>query len=359
MFRFANNRYNQTEDNNNNYNTNQRYYQQRRPQLQINTSNDGNNFNFLNYKSNNNLHPVTVPNKGNNVELQISYQNYFGDEQGYNTKKSYADELRAQIEENRRKRELERQRQKEEDLKEELRLKREQEILRKKAELEEMKRQSELAERKKENERIISSYSVMSHPRSSRPKKKVKFTADMKKERELSEYEKYLLKRKEEINNFNQEILDMLNNIRNKHAKSVDLVEKEIDNVKKENFYSNLYKVDLKKGMKELKDELKLKHLQEDFKKDYIYNLYVKTRRNRDEMDKYYQINKFRLPTINLSHHIHCPGLLIDNGWYFDNSTMQMIDDEEYRRDQRNLHNLLVCNSVKLNRLKKLETSEF
>ena len=354
MFRFMNNRYNTTNDTI----SNERYYQ--KPKLHINTSNDdGSNFNFLNYKSNNNIHPVTVPNKGNNVELQISYQNYFGDEQGYNTKRSYADELRAQIEENRRKRELERQRQKEEDLKEELRLKREQEILRKKAELEEMKRLSEIAERKKENERIISSYSVMSHPKSSRPKKRVTFSEDNKKERELSEYEKYLLKRKEEIDKYNQEMLELLNNIRNKHAKSVDLVEKEIDNVKKDNFYSNLYKIDLKKGIKELKDEFKLKHLQEDFKKDYIYNLYVKTRRNRDEMDKYYQINKFRLPTINLSHHIHCPGLLVDNGWYFDNSTMQMIDDEEYRRDQRNLQNVLVCNSVKLKRLKQLETSEF
>lgn len=354
MFRFMNNRYNTTNDTI----SNERYYQ--KPKLHINTSNDdGSNFNFLNYKSNNNIHPVTVPNKENNVELQISYQNYFGDEQGYNTKRSYADELRAQIEENRRKRELERQRQKEEDLKEELRLKREQEILRKKAELEEMKRLSELAERKKENERIISSYSVMSHPKPSRPKKRVTFSEDNKKERELSEYEKYLLKRKEEIDKYNQEMLDLLNNIRNKHAKSVDLVEKEIDNVKKDNFYSNLYKKDLKKGIKELKDEFKLKHLQEDFKKDYIYNLYVKTRRNRDEMDKYYQINKFRLPTINLSHHIHCPGLLVDNGWYFDNSTMQMIDDEEYRRDQRNLQNVLVCNSVKLKRLKQLETSEF
>lgn len=354
MFRFMNNRYNTTNDTI----SNERYYQ--KPKLHINTSNDdGSNFNFLNYKSNNNIHPVTVPNKGNNVELQISYQNYFGDEQGYNTKRSYADELRAQIEENRRKRELERQRQKEEDLKEELRLKREQEILRKKAELEEMKRLSEIAERKKENERIISSYSVMSHPKSSRPKKRVTFSEDNKKERELSEYEKYLLKRKEEIDKYNQEMLELLNNIRNKHAKSVDLVEKEIDNVKKDNFYSNLYKKDLKKGIKELKDEFKLKHLQEDFKKDYIYNLYVKTRRNRDEMDKYYQINKFRLPTINLSHHIHCPGLLVDNGWYFDNSTMQMIDDEEYRRDQRNLQNVLVCNSVKLKRLKQLETSEF
>ena len=354
MFRFMNNRYNTTNDTI----SNERYYQ--KPKLHINTSNDdGSNFNFLNYKSNNNIHPVTVPNKGNNVELQISYQNYFGDEQGYNTKRSYADELRAQIEENRRKRELERQRQKEEDLKEELRLKREQEILRKKAELEEMKRLSEIAERKKENERIISSYSVMSHPKSSRPKKRVQFSEDNKKERELSEYEKYLLKRKEEIDKYNQEMLELLNNIRNKHAKSVDLVEKEIDNVKKDNFYSNLYKIDLKKGIKELKDEFKLKHLQEDFKKDYIYNLYVKTRRNRDEMDKYYQINKFRLPTINLSHHIHCPGLLVDNGWYFDNSTMQMIDDEEYRRDQRNLQNVLVCNSVKLKRLKQLETSEF
>lgn len=354
MFRFMNNRYNTTNDTI----SNERYYQ--KPKLHINTSNDdGSNFNFLNYKSNNNIHPVTVPNKENNVELQISYQNYFGDEQGYNTKRSYADELRAQIEENRRKRELERQRQKEEDLKEELRLKREQEILRKKAELEEMKRLSELAERKKENERIISSYSVMSHPKPSRPKKRVTFSEDNKKERELSEYEKYLLKRKEEIDKYNQEMLELLNNIRNKHAKSVDLVEKEIDNVKKDNFYSNLYKKDLKKGIKELKDEFKLKHLQEDFKKDYIYNLYVKTRRNRDEMDKYYQINKFRLPTINLSHHIHCPGLLVDNGWYFDNSTMQMIDDEEYRRDQRNLQNVLVCNSVKLKRLKQLETSEF
>lgn len=354
MFRFMNNRYNTTNDTI----SNERYYQ--KPKLHISTSNDdGSNFNFLNYKSNNNIHPVTVPNKGNNVELQISYQNYFGDEQGYNTKRSYADELRAQIEENRRKRELERQRQKEEDLKEELRLKREQEILRKKAELEEMKRLSEIAERKKENERIISSYSVMSHPKSSRPKKKVTFSEDSKKERELSEYEKYLLKRKEEIDKYNQEMLELLNNIRNKHAKSVDLVEKEIDNVKKDNFYSNLYKIDLKKGIKELKDEFKLKHLQEDFKKDYIYNLYVKTRRNRDEMDKYYQINKFRLPTINLSHHIHCPGLLVDNGWYFDNSTMQMIDEEEYRRDQRNLQNVLVCNSVKLKRLKQLETSEF
>lgn len=354
MFRFMNNRYNTTNDTI----SNERYYQ--KPKLHINTSNDdGSNFNFLNYKSNNNIHPVTVPNKENNVELQISYQNYFGDEQGYNTKRSYADELRAQIEENRRKRELERQRQKEEDLKEELRLKREQEILRKKAELEEMKRLSEIAERKKENERIISSYSVMSHPKSSRPKKRVTFSEDNKKERELSEYEKYLLKRKEEIDKYNQEMLELLNNIRNKHAKSVDLVEKEIDNVKKDNFYSNLYKIDLKKGIKELKDEFKLKHLQEDFKKDYIYNLYVKTRRNRDEMDKYYQINKFRLPTINLSHHIHCPGLLVDNGWYFDNSTMQMIDDEEYRRDQRNLQNVLVCNSVKLKRLKQLETSEF
>ena len=357
MFRFMNNRYNTSNDTNI---SNERYYQQRKPKLHISTSNEyGNNFNFLNYKSNNNIHPVTVPNKGNNVELQISYQNYFGDEQGYSTKRSYADDLRAQIEENRRKRELERQRQKEEDLKEELRLKREQEILRKKAELEEMKRLSELAERKKENERIISSYSVMSHPKSSRPKKKVTFSVDNKKERELSEYEKYLLKRKEEIDKYNQEMLELLNNIRNKHAKSVELVEKEFDNVKKENFYSNLYKIDLKKGMKDLKDELKLKHLQEDFKKDYIYNLYVKTRRNRDEMDKYYQINKFRLPTINLSHHIHCPGLLVDNGWYFDNSTMQMIDDEEYRRDQRNLQNVLVCNSVKLKRLKQLETSEF
>ena len=288
MFRFMNNRYNTTNDTI----SNERYYQ--KPKLHINTSNDdGSNFNFLNYKSNNNIHPVTVPNKGNNVELQISYQNYFGDEQGYNTKRSYADELRAQIEENRRKRELERQRQKEEDLKEELRLKREQEILRKKAELEEMKRLSEIAERKKENERIISSYSVMSHPKSSRPKKRVTFSEDNKKERELSEYEKYLLKRKEEIDKYNQEMLELLNNIRNKHAKSVDLVEKEIDNVKKDNFYSNLYKIDLKKGIKELKDEFKLKHLQEDFKKDYIYNLYVKTRRNRDEMDKYYQINKF------------------------------------------------------------------
>ena len=352
-----NNRYNTSNDTNI---SNERYYQQRKPKLHISTSNEyRNNFNFLNYKSNNNIHPVTVPNKGNNVELQISYQNYFGDEQGYSTKRSYADDLRAQIEENRRKRELERQRQKEEDLKEELRLKREQEILRKKAELEEMKRLSELAERKKENERIISSYSVMSHPKSSRPKKKVTFSVDNKKERELSEYEKYLLKRKEEIDKYNQEMLELLNNIRNKHAKSVELVEKEFDNVKKENFYSNLYKIDLKKGMKDLKDELKLKHLQEDFKKDYIYNLYVKTRRNRDEMDKYYQINKFRLPTINLSHHIHCPGLLVDNGWYFDNSTMQMIDDEEYRRDQRNLQNVLVCNSVKLKRLKQLETSEF
>ena len=97
-----NNRYNTSNDTNI---SNERYYQQRKPKLHISTSNDdGNNFNFLNYKSNNNIHPVTVPNKGNNVELQISYQNYFGDEQGYSTKRSYADDLRAQIEENRRKR---------------------------------------------------------------------------------------------------------------------------------------------------------------------------------------------------------------------------------------------------------------
>ena len=48
MFRFMNNRYNTSNDTNI---SNERYYQQRKPKLHISTSNDdGNNFNFLNYK---------------------------------------------------------------------------------------------------------------------------------------------------------------------------------------------------------------------------------------------------------------------------------------------------------------------
>ena len=352
MFNFVNNRYGNAVSYSENIDQN--YYQRNRPLLKINTFNNYNNIHRVYPQTENNYEQVKVP-KGN-VELQISYQNYFGDDYINNVKKSYGNELRDQIRENERKRELEKQRLKEQELQDELRLKKEQELLNQKAKLEEMKREAELLQRKKENERIISSYSVMSHPKSTRNiKKKVSFTNITTNKRESSEFEKLLHQRKLEIENFNKEINDILNNIRENHTKKVGLIETEIQNIKNENFFGNLYKVDLKKGLHKLKKQLKLKQLQENYKKDYIYNLYVNTRRRRDEMDKYYHINKFKLPTINLDHHIHSPGIRIDNGWYCDNDNMQVIDDEEYKRDQRNLQNVLVSNSQKVKRLNRLD----
>ena len=100
---------------------------------------------------------------------------------------------------------MKKEKKKEEDLLEELRIQKEREILEQKAKIEEEKRREELLLRKIENERIINSYSVMSKPRSTKPKNKIIININEPRPIVKSYAEQKLSERQESINKYNEE----------------------------------------------------------------------------------------------------------------------------------------------------------
>ena len=290
------------------------------------------NLQFQNDQFNNRYNQNYNYNNDPSCSIEISYDNWYQNKYHDEIRKAqYGNDLRRQIEENEMRKRLEKKRKEEEDLKEELRLQKEREILNEKARIEEQKRKEELLARKNENERIMNSYSVMSKPRSTKPKNRI-IILD-KPQTYTKSYGQILLEeRQNSLNQFNNDMLNTINKMSNEYNKNISRLNNELNKMKSEN---NIFHNDLGKGINDLNEAFKMKQQQENAQKYYFYKLYVDKNMKRQDLNEYIKIGSvpyferkdidykdYKLPPILLDHNISYNNYnsvrpLKTYGWYF------------------------------------------
>jgi hypothetical protein len=225
----------------------------------------------------------------------------------------------------------EKRKKKEEDLLEELRIQKEREILDQKAKIEEEKRREELLLRKIENERIINSYSVMSKPRSTKPKNKIIININEPKPIVKSYAEQKLSERQESINKFNDEMLNAINKMSNEYKNNINKLNNEINKIRCDN---NYYNNDLGKGIRDLNEALEMKKQLEIKHKNYFYKILIDKNTKKKELNDFYKVDKvpyferkiksgknYNLPPILLDYKVSSNDNYVrplkQYGWYF------------------------------------------
>lgn len=307
-------------------------------------------FHFNNHYGNSNNVQQSLqignPNDDDRIRVNISYKNYISEDKAAINRRKYGGDLLNQIEKNEMRKKLEKEKKRTEDLKEELRLVREREKIMEQAMKEEMKSNEELFKRKKDNERIISSYSVMSHPRAKRGLSSV---IDWKEKKSNPFYDNIKRKQKE-LDEFNMEILDMLNNIQALHKKNVDAIDKEVDMIHFININSNEYKSKYIKEIENLKEEIHDKKSRDYTERLEMYKKYTDNLHRKKEMNEYLNINRFKLPAINYK--INAP--IVRAASYLDPHYIINVN-QSYENDKYDLQKLLIKNSRKVDRLDHYE----
>lgn len=318
----------------------------------LNTNNNNNNRAYPNQRySNSNSNSNNTERRGpGGIEIQLSYDNFYDDETWKkNQKNQYGNDLRDQIKEKERLKQLEKLRQQEEDLKEEQRLEKERKELAELAKTELQKREEELKLRKKENQRIISSYSVMSHPKQKRERTVRKYYAPTV-THEKSELEKYLEKRRLEINDYNGEMFNLLKKIQEEQNSQTIWLNDEIKKAKLQKIHMDMYNADIGKEAKALRKAVEGKIYQISFDRDTLYRMYLENKRDKLDLDYIYRINRFKDPPLILSNHIICPGYRINNPWYIDEDLIKK-NEELYNEDKYRLQEVMLDSDNKLKKL--------
>lgn len=283
------------------------------------------------------------------VDLSISYKNFDIDEDNRRIrKKGYGNELLEQMREKELKREEEKRRKKLEEMMEEERLRKERSLMEEKNREEERKRLEEIEKYKKENERIMNSYVVLSKPKKiiDSPKKEEK----QNNEELIKQLEE---KRKKEIEVFNDSLQNNLQKIRNNLIDQQNILIKELKILKEENLNGNLYKIDLHKSLRDLKEELRKKKFQEDLQKDILYETIVDSKMRKDKLNREIGLDKLY---VNRSHIIlDLNGKInLENKNYIDANIYKEELNKKYLEDKINLNRVLNKNEERLQKLTRI-----
>lgn len=293
--------------------------------------------NHLMYNSND-----SYTSKGPSVNLNISYQNYIVEDKLASQKKKYGSDLLDQIREKELKKKLQLQRKKEEDMKEDLRIRKENEKYNlprrsydyNKLSKEQLKQDED--ELNKKNQQTI---------------KQIPLFRSYLNAESLNPFMEIINAKKIDQDKYTNEMIDKMNAMYDGYNMKINEVNDQIKNIRLLNFHSNLYKVDLVKELSEMRSLLASKRHQENFKRDHIYKAFMNSKRKKQEMNEYFAINQSKLPIINLSNHINCPGMRLSNEWYHKDN----LDYKENKPSVNALNESLLKSHLKLDRLNRYE----
>lgn len=277
-------------------------------------------------------------NQAPSVNLNISYQNFIVEDKLAAQKKKYGNDLLEQIREKELKKRLELQKKKEEEM-EELRLRKENEKynqLTKTHDITRFKVEKKEDEENKQKELRIKQTPI--------------YRAYLNAE-SLNPFMEIINAKKSDQEQYTNEVINKMKEMYDRYSIKIKEIDDQIKNIRLLNFHNNLYKVDLVKELSEVKSELAAKRYQDNFKRDYIYKAFMNTKQKKQEMDEYFAINQTKLPIINLSHQINCPGMRLRNGWYHKDN----INHKESKQESNALTESLLNNYRKINILNRYE----
>ena len=197
----------------------------------------------------------------NNINIEVSYDNYDDDYYDIVKKQQYANDLRVQIEENKRRRLAEIERKKLEDIEEELRILRERELIRKRLEAEYKKYRPKLNPIEVKKKILLKSHSQPTFGN-------------------LTTLE-YLRLKEDKINTFRNKMMHSLNTLKNEYKYSIMTLKGQIGAMNDINERNKRYRNKAYRDLYSIRDDVEFRKRQNGIDARNLYDLVAKSNYNK------------------------------------------------------------------------------